>query len=318
MLRFIYFQFIFVTTLIIKSFILKSKILILSIAISLMLTASILWSFSNPKTISCGVKQIITPTCTHLEYDFAGEKIPTQDPEVFERLDRELLVNTYWQSSTLMSLKLADKYFPIIEPILKKYGIPDDFKYLAMVESGLRDVVSPSGASGKWQFMRETGTSFGLVINDEIDERYHLEKSTEAACKYFINAYTTLGSWSAVAGGFNMGISGIYSKMKEQNETSYFNLHLNQETARYVFRIVALKAIHKNPQNFGYHYSQENKYPEWETERATLYLPNVNLTEFANSKGTNYKTIRYLNPWIRSNKITTLKDSIEIVIPKMQ
>lgn len=296
----------------------KSKILVFSVLISFLFIALVLWSFSNPKTMACGVKQIIAPPCTHLDFDFAGEKIPMQDPEVFERLDRELLVNTYWQSSTLLSLKLADKYFPIIEPILKKYGVPDDFKYLAMIESGLRDVVSPAGASGKWQFMRETANSFGLIVNEEIDERYHLEKSTEAACKYFINAYKTLGSWSAVAGGFNMGVSGIYNKMKEQNETSYFNLHLNQETARYVFRIVAMKAIHKNPQNYGYLYTQEFKYPEWESEKVTLYLPNINLTEFANSKGTNYKTLRYLNPWIRSSKITSMKDSIQIFIPKMQ
>ena len=167
---------------------------------------------------------------------FAGEKVPLNEPDVRERIDRELLVNVYWQSNTLLNIKRAHKFFPVIEPILKKYGIPDDFKYLAVIESGLLNVTSPSGAKGFWQIMPATAKEYGLEVNENVDERNHLEKSTEAACKYFLKAYEKFGSWSLVAGSYNAGMSGITKVQEIQKSNSYYDLYLNTETSRYVPR----------------------------------------------------------------------------------
>lgn len=250
-------------------------------------------------------------------YDFAGETIPTEDPEVFERLDRELSSNVYWQGNTLQIIKLSEKYFPIIEPILKENGVPDDFKYLAVAESGLRDVISPANAVGKWQFLKGTAQSYGLVVNDEIDERYHLEKSTKAACQYFNQAYKLYGNWTAVAASYNMGMAGYQGKVNEQLEDNYYNLWLNSETSRYVFRIVAYKEIMNNPKAYGYIYNfGKDAYPNVFTEDKYLPIPTRDLTLWAKENNTNYKMIRYLNPWIRSNHITTLKEpEVMIKVP---
>ncbi|NNL83371.1 MAG: lytic transglycosylase domain-containing protein, partial [Winogradskyella sp.] len=175
--------------------------------------------------------------------NFAGEMVPLTDPDVYERMDRELLVNTYWQSNGLLMFKRAEKYFPIIEPILKKNGVPDDFKYLAVIESGLTNAVSPAGAKGVWQIMPQTGRENGLEVNDNVDERYHLEKATEVACKYLLNAKENLGSWTLAAAAYNAGNAGISRRLEEQNVTNYYDLLLGEETGRYMFRIIALKEI---------------------------------------------------------------------------
>jgi membrane-bound lytic murein transglycosylase D len=178
---------------------------------------------------------------------FAGEKPPLADPDVIERLDREIHVNTYWQSNSLLMFKRANRFFPVIEPILKANGVPDDFKYLALIESGLTNVVSPAGAVGFWQIMKGTGLDYGLEINNEVDERYHLEKATEAACKYLLDAKEKFGSWTLAAASYNMGMNGLEKQLERQKATNYYNILLNAETARYVFRILAVKAILENP-----------------------------------------------------------------------
>ena len=183
--------------------------------------------------------------------NFAGEDIPLYSSEIWERFDNELLRNVYFQSNTLLYLKKANKFFPIIEPILKKHGIPDDFKYLAVIESGLENVVSPSGAAGFWQIMKKTAREYGLEVNDEIDERYNLEKSTIAACNYLNDAYKQFGNWTIAAASYNMGRGGINKRLKEQRVDNYYDLYLNSETARYIFRIIAIKEILQNPKKYG-------------------------------------------------------------------
>ncbi len=193
---------------------------------------------------------------------FAGEKVPVENFDVLESLDREFLVNTYWQSQTLLFLKRANRYFPIIEPILEKNGIPDDFKYLAIAESGLTNVVSPAGATGVWQIMKTTGKEYDLEINSEVDERYHIEKATEAACKYLNDSYKRFNNWTLVAASYNMGMGGVSKQLTRQKVDSYYDLLLNAETARYVFRIIAIKSVMKDPDKYGFVIRQKDLYTE--------------------------------------------------------
>ena len=181
--------------------------------------------------------------------DFAGERVPIEDPDVYERLDREFLINTYWQSNGLLYIKRANKYFPIIEPILKRNNIPDDFKYLALIESGLTNAVSPAGASGFWQFMKSAAKEYGLEVGDQVDERYHLEKATQAACDYLNAAKRSTGSWTMAAAAYNAGVAGMNRQANLQETNNYYDLWLNNETSRYVFRILAVKEIMKNPRS---------------------------------------------------------------------
>ncbi|MFT4803600.1 MAG: membrane-bound lytic murein transglycosylase D, partial [Psychroserpens sp.] len=192
--------------------------------------------------------------------NFAGEAMPLQDPDVFERMDRELLVNTYWQSNGLLMFKRAEKYFPIIEPILKKNGIPDDFKYLAVIESGLTNAVSPAGARGVWQIMPSTGRENGLEVNSNVDERYHLEMATEVACKYLLKSKENLGSWTLAAAAYNAGNTGVSNRLREQDVNAYYDLLLGEETGRYLFRIVALKEILTHPKKYGFNFTSKDLY----------------------------------------------------------
>src|SRR5690606_31428128 len=175
--------------------------------------------------------------------NFAGERVPVEDPDVRERLDRELLVNTYWQSNGLLLIKRAHKYFPIIEPILKYHGVPDDFKYLAVIESGLTQAVSPAGATGFWQIMKATAKERGLEVNANVDERYHIQKSTEAACVYLKKAKDRFGTWTMAAAAYNAGNYGMARQLDRQEIEGYYNVLLGEETSRYVFRILAIKEI---------------------------------------------------------------------------
>lgn len=246
---------------------------------------------------------------------FAGEDVPLDDPEVRERLDRELTVNAYWQSSTILMLKRANRWFPTIEKILKEEGVPDDFKYLCMAESSLDNVVSPSGAAGFWQFMKATGSQYGLVINSEIDERYHLEKATRAACRYLKSAKGTTGSWTAAAAGYNMGTAGVNKQQSTQAETEYYHLLLNTETSRYVQRIVALKIIHQNQKDYGFYLSKDDVYPELKYTTQQIDS-SVNWVDFAKQKNISYKLLRIYNPWIRDYSLVNKeKRSYEVKIP---
>ena len=189
---------------------------------------------------------------------FAGEKVPLHLPDIKERMDRELLVNTYWQSNGLLLFKRANKYFPIIEPILKEYGIPDDFKYLAVIESGLQNVTSPAGARGFWQIMKATGRENGMEINDNVDERFHLEKATRVACKYLLASKERFGDWTSAAAAYNAGNAGIGRRMEEQQVDSYYDLLLGEETGRYIFRVVALKEIFTNAKKYGFNFNEKH------------------------------------------------------------
>lgn len=230
---------------------------------------------------------------------FAGEEVPQEDPEILERIDREFLVNTYWQSNALLLMKRAHKYFPVIEPILAKNGIPDDFKYLAVAESGLQNVVSPAGAAGFWQIMKATGREYGLEVNDNVDERYHLEKATEAACKYLKRYKEKYGSWTLAAAAYNTGTGSIDKFMNIQQVGDYYDLLLGEETGRYVFRILAIKEILSHPGKYGYVVEKEDLYNNVPTFQVEVDTPVANFADFARQYEINYKILKRHNPWLR-------------------
>ncbi len=237
------------------------------------------------------------------EINFAGEKAPLQISDVRERLDRELLVNANLHATTLLILKRANRAFPVIEPILKKYNVPDDFKYLAVIESGLVNVVSPAGARGVWQFMPDTGKEKGLEINDVVDERYHLEKSTEAACKYLLDAKNKFGSWTLAAASYNGGVGGVNKQITFQGVTDYYDLLLTEETSRYVFRILALKEIMQNPTKYNFNLKPADLYPVIPTKKVEVTASVPDLATFAKDNGINYKVLKIHNPWLRDRKL---------------
>ena len=248
---------------------------------------------------------------------FSNENVPIQNVDVYERLDREMIVNTFWHSNTFLIHKRAARWFPIIEPILKENGIPDDFKYLAVIESGLDNVTSPSGAKGFWQFMKATGESYNLEINEYVDERYHLEKSTQAACEYLQTAYNKFGNWTLAAASYNMGKTGLQNKLDDQKATSYYDLLLNIETGRYVYRIVAAKYILSNSEDYGFNIRQEDLYKSYETENINIDSSISSLSDFAIQNNSNYKTIKLLNPWLRGKKLPNLNKGTYILkLPK--
>jgi hypothetical protein len=230
---------------------------------------------------------------------FAGESVPLQDTDVRERLDREIHVNTYWHSNMLLMIKKANRFFAEIEPLLKKYNLPDDFKYLAVAESGLDNVTSSAGASGFWQFMRATGKQYGLEINSYVDERYNLELATKVASEYLRNSKELFGSWTNAAAAYNAGNAGISKQMKRQDATDYYNLLLNPETGRYVFRILAFKEILSNPEKYGFFVNQDDLYQAIPTNTIVVDTPIEDFAKFAKQQGINYKILKIHNPWLR-------------------
>ena len=248
---------------------------------------------------------------------FADENVPIGRYDVREALDRELLVNIYWQSNILLFCKRAYRYFPVIEPILKKEGIPDDFKYLALIESGLTNVISPAKATGFWQFMKETAISHGLEINDEVDERYHLEKSTLAACQYLKRSYKQQGSWVSAAAAYNMGDGGLKQNIAKQKNSSYWDLLLNEETSRYIYRILAAKLILSDPKLYGINLQITDLYQPLQIKQIEIDTSIANLVDFAISQGITYKQLKNFNPWLRSDKLTNKQGKkYSIDIPK--
>ena len=235
--------------------------------------------------------------------DFAGEEVPLEDPDVYERMDRELLVNTYWQSNTLLLLKRANKFFPVIEPILKEKGIPDDFKYVAVIESGLTNAVSPAGARGFWQLMEATGKEYGLEINDNVDERYNIEKSTRVAADYLMKSKERLGSWTLAAAAYNAGNYGIDRQRERQEVSGYYDLLLGEETGRYIFRILALKEIMKNPKKYGFNFRQKDLYADVPSYKVKVDTPVQDFAKFAKSFDINYKILKIHNPWLRETHL---------------
>jgi hypothetical protein len=235
--------------------------------------------------------------------DFCGEDTPLNLFYVRESLDRELTDNTYWHSSTLLLFKRAYRWFPVIEPILKEYGIPDDFKYLALIESNLTNIVSPAGAAGFWQFLKSTGKSYNLEINKDVDERYNLNKATVAACKYFNESYEIYNNWTLAAAAYNAGKDGISDALENQGVNSYYDLYLNTETSRYIYRILALKEICNRPSDFGFYLREKDLYPAIPSFEVIVDTTVTNLIDFANKMEINYKILKEFNPWLRSNKL---------------
>ena len=234
---------------------------------------------------------------------FCNEKVNLNSDDIWERMDKELLKNIYWQSNTMLYLKRVNKFFPIIEPILKANNIPDDFKYLALIESGLEDVVSPSGAAGFWQILKGTAKEYGLEVNLAIDERYNLEKSTEVACKYLRKAYEKFGSWTLAAASYNKGQNGTRRLIETQGTNNYYNLHLNTETSRYIFRIIAVKEILENPKKYGFIYREKDLYVMPRHKTIEIDTTISDLADFATANKTNYKLLKQLNPWLRNTSL---------------
>jgi hypothetical protein len=248
--------------------------------------------------------------------NFAGERVPLEIPNIFERMDRELLVNTYWQSNGLLLFKRANKYFPILEPLLKKHGLPDDFKFLALAESAFIDETSSAGAAGMWHFMVETGKEYGLEINGNIDERYNIEKSTAVAAEYLKKSKEKLGSWTLAAAAYNAGNYGVSSRLEAQKVKSYYEVLLPNETERYVFRIVALKEIMTNPDTYGFVFEKEDLYTLPKTTIVKVDTTITNLVSFSKKFGITYKELKIHNAWLRENKLNNKSGKVyEIKIP---
>lgn len=236
---------------------------------------------------------------------FANEVVPIERYDVKESFDRELLVNTYWQSQTVLFIKRANRYFPIIEPILKENGVPDDFKYLALIESNLMvRAQSPSGAVGFWQFLKDTGKEYGLEVSEEVDERYHIEKATEAACKYLKKMHDHYGSWALAAASYNAGRTGINRQLSRQKADNYFDLLLNEETGRYVYRILAIKEILTHPESYGFYVKETDLYQPLETKTIEIKEGIPSFPDFAIQYRITYKELKDLNPWLRETSLT--------------
>lgn len=250
---------------------------------------------STPVAVSWAIPDNVT---------FAGEAMPLQYFDTRESLDRELNATAYRHGSTILTIKRAGRYFPEIEKILKEYGIPDDFKYLACAESDLSNVISPEGATGFWQIMEGTGKESGMVINREIDERYDMDKSTRFACKYFLKAYEKYGSWTMAAASYNNGLSGLSEQVDIQKETNYYDLLLNEETARYIFRIVSLKLVISEPLKYGFNIGNGELYKPLPYREVKVDTTVTSFEQFARHFDTNYKILKYLNPWLRKPFLT--------------
>lgn len=235
--------------------------------------------------------------------DFCGEKVPLHSQDILERYEYEILKNAYWHSQINITYKRTGKFFPVIERILKEEGIPDDFKYLCIIESGLDNVVSPVGASGFWQIMETTGKEYGLEITKDVDERYHLAKATRVACKYFKRAHEKFNSWTLAAASYNIGISGIERRLKKQKTDNYYDLHLNSETSRYVFRILALKEILNHPERYDFSLNEKHKYKPVPVRTVQVDSSISDLTAWSEAQEINYKILKIFNPWLRNTKL---------------
>ncbi|NHN24679.1 lytic transglycosylase domain-containing protein [Flavobacterium jejuense] len=256
----------------------------------------------------------------HVDYptqmNFAQEEVPTFMADVEERLDREMVTNMNYHTNTTLVIKRANKVFPVIEPILAKNGIPDDFKYLAVIESSLVNAVSPAGARGVWQFMPTTAKEKGMEVNDYVDERYDLEKATEAACAYLKEAYLKFGNWTLAAASYNGGMAGVQRQLESQKVNSYYDVLLTEETARYVYRILALKEIMKNPQKYGFEIPAHALYSEIPVKKIEVDSTVTDLADFAISQGINYKILKIHNPWLRDKSLPNKsKKKYQIAIP---
>jgi len=235
---------------------------------------------------------------------FAGEKMPLDNFDTRESLEREILTSAYRHSSTILIIKRANRYLPVIEKILEKNNIPDDFKYLAAAESEYSNMISPAGATGFWQIMPETGREQGMEINTIVDERYHVEKSTQFACDYFRKSFEKYGNWTLAAASYNGGRAAVDEQIEIQGQNNYYDLLLTEETARYVFRAIAYKLVISDPESFGFNITEDELYPELKYFEVEVDTAITNISKFAAKYGTNYKMLKLLNPWLRKPYLT--------------
>lgn len=299
-----------------------------TLAMGAFFTVAVLGSYSRqeeapkqPATTTAdtnAIPQVIEPVDLDKPFDFAGERLPMELPDVQERLDRELTINTYRHGNTLLNIKKSYRYFPVIERILAEYGLPDDLKYIAVAESDLSNATSPAGAKGFWQFMSPTGRHYGLEINSEVDERYHLEKATHAACKYMQDYYKRFGSWSLAAAAYNMGGTRLAKELSLQKAENYFDLNLNQETMRYLFRLVAMKELLKDPRKFGFYLEEQDGYSslnDYTEEEVSTSIPSI--ADYAAEHSLSYREIKYYNPWLMGSKLSNSSGKTYLIkIPK--
>jgi membrane-bound lytic murein transglycosylase D len=260
----------------------------------------------NPQNIDQPFDSAYTIKSFKLPEDvtFAGERMPLDNFDTRESLERELLISAYRHSSTILIIKRANRYLPVIEKILKKNNIPDDFKYLAAAESEYSNMISPAGATGFWQIMPETGREEGMEINQIVDERYDVEKSTQFACEYFQKSYEKYGNWTLAAASYNGGRAGIDQQIAIQKQNNYYDLLLNEETARYIFRAEAYKLIISDPESYGFNIKKEDLYPELKYYDVKVDTAVADFSVFAEKFGTNYKLLKFLNPWLRKPYLT--------------
>ncbi len=263
---------------------------------------------SSPSTLEPGDKEPAKVFFAEVpnSLDFAGEEVPLHYPDIKESLQREIGVTMYMHSSTLRTLRAMKRYFAIIEPILKEYGVPDDFKYLAMAESGLNpEARSGAGAAGLWQFVKSAAKDHKIETGDNTDMRYEVETATRAAAKYLKNSYNRFGSWTMAAASYNLGPAGVSRRAKTQGVDNYYDLFLPEETMRYVHRILALKLVATNPEKYGFILTEDDYQKPFENYTVvTVSDSEIKWSEVAKKHGTNYKILRLLNPWIRSYEYT--------------
>ncbi|MCX6286585.1 MAG: lytic transglycosylase domain-containing protein [Bacteroidetes bacterium] len=294
-------------------------IIIALLAFATMLVFAVLYK-NNPakdyREVAERSYRIFTPECPAAA-DFAGEKMPLELFYVKESLDREIMINTFMHASTILMFKRSNRWFPIIEPILKRNNIPDDFKFLALAESNLYNAVSPSRAEGFWQFLKPTAIKYGLEVNEEVDERYNVAKATEAACQYFLEAYAKYGNWTLVAASFNRGQDGLSDALEDQKAKNFYDLFLNEETSRYIYRIVAFKEIYHHPLKYGLYLRASDFYPSIPTFTIEIDTPINDIPSFALKNNVSYRVLRDFNPWLRRYILPNkFKKTYQIILPK--
>lgn len=285
----------------------KNTAIITIIVLSVLLLATISFALSQmarekEKKPNYYANKITSPYIPD-RMEFAGEKVPLDVYWVHEGLDRELIINCYQHSKTLRIFKLSSRIFPVVEKILKEEGVPEDFKYLCVAESGLENVTSPAGAGGYWQFIAATARKYGLVVSEDVDERCNLEKATRAACKYLKSCKNQFGSWTLAVAAYNRGEGGLQKAIEHQGENSYWDLWLNSETSRYLYRILAFKLMFEDPQLYGVEICPAEMYQPVECRQMKVTATIPDLAEYAKKQGVTYKEIRDLNPWIKNSKL---------------
>lgn len=303
----------------------KKALIYFSVAVCIALGTFVLLSNNTQQEVESKSPYVLSMTKSievPQKVEFAGEEVVLDRYDLHERYDREINGFTYLHSTTMLLIKKANRYFPLIEPILKENGVPDDFKYLAVIESNLdHRAVSSAGAAGLWQFMKSTGPSYGLEISAEVDERYSIEKATMAACKYLKEAYNKYGSWSSVALSYNGGQGRISGELDKQQADDGLDLWLVSETSRYYFRMLAIKQVFESPYKFGFVLTEKDLYKPMEFTKVQVTQSIPDLAAFAKENGITYAQLKDFNTWLRDRKLTISarsQNSYTILIPTQE